>query len=314
MTTSHAQPLATSQDISTETLKQAVIRWTQEHANYDGLAVTPVKGLRMMCLRRPFGPLHSIYKPLVCFVLQGTKQLVIAEQPQQFRAGQSVVVTMDVPVAGRIVEASPERPYIAIAIELDMALIHELASEMEQRPPALKAPSANLFFLDTDEAATDSAMRLMRLLDTPDAIPLLRPAIMRELHYWLLAGQHGPAIRQIALPDGNAERLGSAIRLLRNEYRHPLALERLAAAAGMSVSTFGRRFKAMTSLTPLQFQKHLRLCEARRLMLGEGLSATKAAFAVGYESVAHFTRDYARLFGAPPRRDVRGPAEVTAKP
>ena len=133
----------------------------------------------------------------------------------------------------------------------------------------------------------------------------LRPAIMKEFHYWLLAGRHGPAIRRLALPDGQAERIAAAARLLRAEFRGPVAMDRLAAAAGMSVSTFGRRFKAVTSLTPLQFQKTLRLVEARRLMRGDGRSASQVAFAVGYASVSHFTRDYGRLFGAPPRRDVR---------
>jgi transcriptional regulator GlxA family with amidase domain len=132
---------------------------------------------------------------------------------------------------------------------------------------------------------------------------------MKELHYWLLQGEHGVAIRQLAFPDGQAERVSAAARLLRAEFRQPVAIERLAAAAGMSVSTFRRRFKALTSLTPIQFQKELKLVEARRLMLGEGRSAGQAAFAVGYESVSHFTRDYGRLFGASPKRDVRALTE-----
>lgn len=292
-----------------DTLVHAVRRYSERHADHDGLALTPVEGLRMMCVRRPSEPMHSIYKPLVCLVLQGAKQMTIGLETRLFHAGKSVVVALDAPVTGRIVEACSDAPYVAIAIELDMALVRELATELDTPETSESGSTQTLFVLDTEQAALDCAMRLMRLLDTPDAITALRPAIMKELHYWLLKGEHGPAIRRLAFPDGQAERVAAAARLLRAEFHHSVAVERLAMAAGMSVSTFRRRFKALTSLTPVQFQKELKLVEARRLMLGEGRSASQAAFAVGYESVSHFTRDYARLFGTPPRRDVRALTE-----
>ena len=297
-------------DIQMDELITAVRRYSGRHADTEGLALTPVEGLRMMCVGRPGKPMHSIYKPLVCLVLQGAKQMTIGNVTQVFRAGQSVVVALDAPVTGRIVEASADGPYVATAIELDMALVRELATELAQADPTSGEPDQTLFVVDTDQAALDCAMRLVRLLDTPDAITALRPAIIKELHYWLLEGEHGAAIRQIALPDGQAERVAAAARLLRAEFRRPVAVERLAAAASMSVSTFRRRFKALTSLTPVQFQKELKLAEARRLMLGEGRSASQAAYAVGYESASHFNRDYGRLFGAPPRRDVRALTQV----
>lgn len=292
-----------------DTLIQAARRYSEGHADHEGLVLTPVEGLRLMCVRKPSEPMHSIYKPLVCLVLQGAKQMTIGLETRIFVAGQSVVVGLDAPVTGRIVQACPDAPYVAIAIELDMAVVRELATELGTSDTAESEPTRTLFVLDTEQAALDCAMRLMRLLDTPDAIAALRPAIMKELHYWLLKGEHGQAIRHLALPDGQAERVAAAARLLRAEFHHPVAVERLAAAAGMSVSTFRRRFKALTSLTPVQFQKELKLIEARRLMLSEGRSASQAAFAVGYESVSHFTRDYGRLFGTPPRRDVRALAE-----
>ena len=263
----------------------------------------------MMCVVDPGEPMHSIYKPLVCLVLQGAKQMTVGLETRLFRAGQSVVVTVDTPVTGRIVEAAPTKPYVATAIEIDMTLVRELATELGINVSFDDEPSSTLFVLDTEEAAVECASRLVRLLDTPEAVPALRPAIMKELHYWLLKGEHGPAIRSLAFPDGQAERVAAAARLLRAEFRHPIAIERLAAAAGMSISTFRRRFKALTSLTPVQFQKELKLTEAKRLMLSEGRSASQAAFAVGYESVSHFTRDYGRLFGMSPRRDVRALTE-----
>lgn len=286
-------------------LKQAVIEYARGHANADGLATTPVPGLRMMCVHAPSGPMHSIYRPLVCLVLQGAKHMTIGAEAREFGAGQSVIVGADMPVTGRVVTASRQEPYLAVAVEIDMAVFRELAL---QTGPAVDPPSAatrrSLFVDDTDAAALDCATRLVRLLDRPDAAPVLRPGIMRELHYWLLSGRHGDVLRALALPDSHASRLAEAIRILRAEHQAPIRVERLATAAGMSLTAFHRHFKTMTSLTPGQFQKRLRLVEARRLMLDEGFGAGRAAFAVGYESVPQFTREYRRMFGSPPKRDV----------
>jgi AraC-like DNA-binding protein len=185
-----------------------------------------------------------------------------------------------------------------------MGIMREVmdAASAVSTPAARDAP--RLFLDDTDETVADCALRLMRLLDRPEAIPVLRPAILKELHYWLLAGRHGDALRRLALPDSHAQRIARAIAILRAEFTGAVPVERLAEAAGMSASSFHQHFKAVTSLSPLQFQKQLRLLEARRLMLSEGLSASRAGFEVGYESVSQFTREYTRLFGAPPRRDV----------
>jgi len=145
----------------------------------------------------------------------------------------------------------------------------------------------------------------MRLLDRPAAVPVLQAQLVREMHYWLLSGKHGAAIRRLGGPDSHAQRIARAVAVLRAEFAHPLPVERLAAVAGMSASSFHQHFRAMTSLSPLQFQKQLRLIEARRLMLAEGASASSAAFTVGYESVPQFTREYGRMFGQPPVRDMK---------
>lgn len=287
-----------------ETLKQAVRAYASRHANSDGLAVTPVPGLRMMCLDGPRGDLHSIYRPLVCLVLQGAKQMTVGREEKVFRAGQSVIVSADMPVVGRIVQASPSEPYLAVAVELEMAILRELAAQLGGVRPQRPSDIRTLFAQDTEAATLDCASRLMRLLDRPDAAPLLRPGIMRELHYWLLSGEHGAALRTLADPDSHASRLAAAIAILRAEYRSRMPIERLAAAAAMSLTAFHKHFKHMTSLTPGRYQKRLRLIEARRLMLDEGFSASSAAFEVGYESVSQFTREYGRLFQAPPKRDA----------
>jgi AraC-like DNA-binding protein len=285
-------------------LKQAVRTYASRHGNRDGLAITPVPGLRMMCVETPAGDLHSIYRPLVCFVLQGAKRMIVGNEERVFHGGQSVIVAADMPVVGRIVEASPNAPYLAVAVELEMTLLREVATQIGSARPPRSSGMQTLFAEDTEGAMLDCAVRLMRLLDRPDATPLLRPGIMREMHYWLLSGHHGAALRTLADPDSYAGRLGMAISILRTDYRSRVPIEGLAAAASMSLTAFHKHFKKMTSLTPGQYQKRLRLIEARRLMFDEGVSASNAAFEVGYESVSQFTREYGRLFKAPPKQDA----------
>lgn len=286
-----------------QALVDAVIAFAAAHADADGLARTPVPGLRMMRVPRPSGAMHSVYHPLVCLVLQGEKHMTVGAQARSVKAGDSVLVTADIPVTGRIVRASPAAPYVAVAVELDAALLREVVSGLD--PEASASPVAGRLFVENAQAAVlDCAARLVRLLDRPAAIPILHAGIARELHYWLLVGPHGPALRELAAPDACAARVGAAIRLLRERYREPMPVQALAEVAHMSVTAFHRHFKAMTSLTPIQFQKQLRLVEARRLMRQEGRPARHAAFDVGYASVPHFTRDFNRMFGAPPARDA----------
>jgi AraC-like DNA-binding protein len=285
-------------------LQQAVQAYAGAHANSDGLALTPIPGLRMMRVDVPRGELHSVYRPLICLVLQGAKQLTVGREERLFTAGQSVIVSADMPVVGRIVQASQDAPYLALAVELEMSILREITAHLgdvsRQRPSEIRT----LFAIDTDAAVLDCATRLMRLLDQTAAVPVLRPGILRELHYWLLSGQHGAALRALAAPDGYASRLAAAIAILRRDYRSRISIDRLAAEAAMSLTAFHKHFKHMTSLSPGQYQKRLRLIEARRLMLDEGFSATSAALEVGYESVSQFTREYGRMFQAPPKRDA----------
>ncbi|HVE54773.1 MAG TPA: AraC family transcriptional regulator [Ramlibacter sp.] len=286
-----------------QALLQAALGYTAVHATSDGLATTPIPGLRMMCVHAPSGPMHSVYRPLVCLILQGAKQMTVAGEVREVQAGGSVVVTADVPVTGRIVRASAAEPYCAVAVEFDLGLLAQLCAEVPA--PPVERPGGHLFVREAEAAVLDCAARLVRLLDRPEAVHLLHPGITRELHYWLLCGAHGETLRGMAAPGGYASRIGEAMRVLRAGFRGQLTVEQLAAAARMGVTAFHRHFKATTSLTPLQFQKQLRLVEARRLMRDQGLAASSAAYDVGYQSVPQFTRDYARMFGAPPGRDTR---------
>ena len=290
-----------------ESLREAVRSYAYAHANADGLAYPPIAGLRMMCRYQPSGPMRSMYRPLVCLILQGAKQIPAGRTQQVFEAGQAVIVGVDVPVVGTVVRASRAEPYLAIAIELDMTIMHALTLQL---PDVRVAPVATpaLSSEKLDEDILMCASRLMRLIHHPDAVPVVSPAVLQELHYWLLSSDFGPSLRTLSAPQGNAQRIALAINILRKNFRQPITVDVLAGAANMSASAFHRHFRAVTSLSPLQFQKQLRLIEARRLMLGEGVTARRAAFEVGYESPSQFTREYVRMFGASPRRDIAGRA------
>lgn len=255
---------------------------------------------------------HAISRPLVCLVLQGSKQVAMGAQVFAFAAGESLLITADVPTVSQVTRASAAAPYLSLVLELDPAVIADLGVQMRS---GFVAESAPVRVEPIDAEVADAAWRLMRLVDRPDAVPVLHALRMRELHYWLLAGRHGAAIRRLGWPEGHAHRVARAVAVLRADFAQPLPVERLAAAAGMSPSSFHRHFRAVTSLSPLQFQKQLRLIEARRLMVAEDASASRAAFTVGYESVPQFTREYGRMFGLPPVRDAeaaRGDARSVA--
>jgi len=289
-----------------ETLAAAVRRHADPHADPDGIAATPIPGLVLMRVSGPTGLTKALYRPVLCLVLQGAKEVTAGVAVHRFAAGRALVVGADIPVSSRVIEASRAAPYLALALALDLGVMRDVMAELAAAPPP--APSSGhdpaILVDDTDAAVADCASRLVRLLERPAAVPVLRAPIVTEMHYWLLAGRHGAAMRRLALPDGPAARVARAVALLRAGFAGHLPVERLAAAAGMSPSSFHQHFKAVTTLSPLQFQKHLRLLEARRLMLNEGHGATRAAFAVGYESASHFTRDYARMFGTAPSRDA----------
>jgi AraC-like DNA-binding protein len=214
-----------------------------------------------------------------------------------------MVIAADLPTLSQVTRADLRAPYYSLVLDLDPSVIEALAGEMAlaraERGPPVRVDR-------TEGEVADAASRLVRLLlDRPSAVPVLQAQLVREMHYWLLAGHHGPTIRNLGLAGGDAQRVARAVAVIRSDYARPLRAQRLADVAGMSLSTFHQHFRAVTSLSPLQFQKQLRLIEARRMMLSDGASASHAAYAVGYESVPQFTREYRRMFGAPPVREIK---------
>ncbi|WP_222182340.1 AraC family transcriptional regulator [Geminicoccus harenae] len=284
-----------------DSLLKAVRRYTEACADPAGIARTPIPSLTTIRATAPSGLQYDISRPLVCLVLQGTKQVTMGSQAFTFTAGDSLLITADVPTVSQIMRANVVAPYLSLVLDLDLALIAELVEAMKLVPAEDGGP---VRVEPTDAEVADAALRLMRLLERPASVPVLQAQLLREMHYWLLAGRHGPAIRRLGWPGGHAQRVARAVAVLRAEFTQPLPVERLAAVAGMSPSSFHQHFRAVTSLSPLQFQKQLRLIEARRLMLSEGRAVSSAAFAVGYESVSQFTREYRRMFGLPPVRET----------
>ncbi|WEK47025.1 MAG: AraC family transcriptional regulator [Candidatus Andeanibacterium colombiense] len=277
-------------------------RYADAHADRSGIATTPVEGLAILRETAPTMLQYAVSKPLVALVLQGGKRVTMGSRTFDFGAGESLLITTDVPTVSQITSASRALPYYSLVLELDPAIIAGLVDEVGAVPFETDQP------VRVDPTATevaDAALRLLRLLDRPGTLAVLGPQLSRELHYWLLNGRHGGAIRALGVTDSHAQRIGRAVAMLRDHYAEPVKVETLAEAAGMSLSAFHVHFRGITSMSPLQFQKQLRLIEARRRMLASGETIGNAAYGVGYESVPQFTREYGRMFGQPPARDIR---------
>lgn len=269
----------------------------------EGLVITEAGGVNFARADAPTGYLHSLYAPLLCLVLQGAKEVTNGAQTWTFHAGQTLLVSADTPIQGRVVEAPPGAPYLAVSLDLDLILLRDILADMSAGA-AREEEAQRILVSETDAAIADCVARLVRLPERADAQAVLRPALMKELHYWLLQGRHGALLRRLARPEGHAQRIARAVSVLRADFAQPLPVSQLAQVAGMSPSAFHHHFKAVTTLTPVQFQKQLRLIAARHHMLSGQMSVSGAAFEVGYESVSQFSRDYARMFGASPRADL----------
>lgn len=282
-------------------------RYADTHADPSGAAITPVPGLVIIRALHAGELQVAINKPLIAILLQGGKQVSSGLTSQKYGPGEALVISADVPTISQITQASPAMPYYALVLELDPAILRDLMASGSSK----KGPAHPVRIEPVDENVVDAAIRLVRLLDQPEALTALGGGLLRELHYWLLTGRHGDAVRQIGIVDSHAERIGRAVAILRRDYMRTVRVEQLATVAGMSVPVFHLHFREITTLSPVQFQKQLRLIEARRIMLAEGARISKAAYAVGYQSISQFTREYGRMFGAPPRRDIQQARERT---
>jgi AraC-like DNA-binding protein len=266
--------------------------------------IEPLKGLHFNRASSPSECFHNVSIPAFCVIAQGRKEVLLGSDRYQYDPMHYLLGTVELPIASRILEATQENPYLGLRLDLDPTLVGSVMVEAgypsAQRGASVKAIDVS----PLDANLLDAVVRLVRLLDSPTEAHVLVPLIKREIIYRLLMGEQGARLCQIAVLGGYTHHIARAVDRLRKDFNQPLRIESIARDLGMSVSGFHHHFKSVTAMSPLQFQKQLRLQEARRLMLGQNLDATSAAYQVGYDDASHFNREYKRLFGAPPMRDV----------
>lgn len=276
----------------------------ERNSGIDGVLSTAIPRLILIRSSRPTEPLHTLHEPAVCFIAQGSKQVMLGDTVQTYDPNRYLTVSVDLPVIGQVIDASPERPYLCLRLDLDPTMLSALMLDAGPAPSDRSLPGPGLFLSDTTPELLDAIIRLLRLLERPDEIGVLAPLAEREILYRLLMGEQGHRLRQIARSESKLTQINRAIDLIKRDFRKPLRIEDLAARASMSLSSFHQHFKVVTAMSPLQYQKQLRLQEARRLILGQALDAATAGHHVGYDSPSQFSREYARLFGQPPLRDI----------
>jgi AraC-like DNA-binding protein len=266
--------------------------------------IYPLPGLMLRRESAPTEMGHGMSYLSLCVIAQGSKEVLLGDNRYRYDPTQYLIATAALPIATRVVEASEARPYLALVLDLDPTLVGSVMVEAGHVPSRSQSAVTALDVSPLDAGLLDATVRLIRLLDTPTQARFLAPLITREIIYRLLIGAQGARLSQVAAPGGSTHRITEAIEWLRSDFKEPLSIENIARTLGMSVSGFHHHFRLLTAMSPLQYQKHLRLQEARRLMLGEGLDAASAGYRVGYGDASHFTREYKRLFGAPPMRDM----------
>ena len=283
-----------------DSLKEKLLKWLPEQSRLE----TPIPGLALTRHDENTSAIRCFYTPMIALVVQGFKRSMIGDHEANYGELHCVTVGIDMPGVFHITDASPQAPFLSLSVKLDRRIITQLITEV---PSIVTAQEGEVTPIVVDEAGKDLLQvfsRLVELLDTPSRIPVLAPMIIREIHYYLLCGSQGKCLRLFNTNGTQANQIAQAISWLRENYTSPLRMEELARYVNMTPSTFNRHFKEVTSLSPLQFQKRLRLYEAERLMLLEGKDAGTAALMVGYESGSQFNREYKRQFGAPPRKDI----------
>jgi AraC-like DNA-binding protein len=270
----------------------------------DGFHQTAINQLEFQRESSASTALHGVCDPIFAILVQGKKEALLGEETYRYGAAQYLVVSVDLPLSAFVVEATPDKPYLGFKLTLDPRQLCDLIIKTNAMKPQQENAVRGLFVSTIDTPLLDCALRLTKLLDTPQDIAIVAPLIIREIYYRLLMSEQGKAVRQLATSGSSMQRIAEVIKLLKVNFAQPMRVEDLAGQAKMSASSFHHHFKAVTSMSPLQYQKQLRLLEARRLMLAENSHASNAAYQVGYESTSQFSREYSRLFGAPPIRDI----------
>lgn len=292
------------------TLASRIDRWVESD---DEPFATPVRELKLFRRTAPSEPMSCLYDPGIALIVQGGKRVLLGEDTYTYDAGRFLITAVDLPAIGEVTHASPEKPFLALWMALDQRVMTELMVECRLPPPRAKPTARGMAVGKASLPLLHAFQRLLDLLDEPADIPILAPLIQREILYRLLMSDQGARLWQIVSVGSQSHRIARAIDWLKTHATEPLRVDELAASVQMSTSTFHQHFRALTAMSPLQYQKWLRLHEARRLMLAEQLDAATAAFRVGYESASQFGREYHRMFGAPPLRDITSLRQTMAR-
>ena len=289
-------------------LAERITRWTMER----DLPAAAIPALTLRRWEAPTEPASSMHEPSVCLIAQGAKQVLLGDDVYVYDAHHFLITSVDLPVVAQVIEASREKPYLGLMLKLDQREIAQLMVDSNLPLPRTQQAGRGMAVSEVSLPLLNAFQRLIDLLDEPEDIPILAPLVQREILYRLLVSDQGPRLRQIGAAGSQGHQIARAIDWLKSNFAQPLRVDDLAAHARMSTSSFHHHFRVLTAMSPLQFQKWLRLHEARMLMLTEHLDASTAAFRVGYESPSQFSREYGRLFGAPPLRDIRSLHQVAA--
>lgn len=268
------------------------------------LRTTAISGLSLFRRTEPTEPTTGMYEPSICLIAQGAKRVSLGDETLVYDPDHYLITSVHLPTMVQIIEASAEKPYLGLRLTFDLREVSQLMADSQLPPPKTQQSSRGMATGEVTPSLVNAFVRLIDLLESEQDIPILAPVIHREIIYRLLVGDQGARLRQIAAVGSQSQQIAQAIEWLKGNFSEHLRIEELAAKANMSTSTFHHHFRSMTALSPLQYLKQLRLQEARNLMLTERLDAATAAFQVGYESPSQFSREYSRLFGAPPLRDI----------
>ncbi len=287
-------------------LRKSIARWTDKSDR----VVTAIPGLILTRRDESSEPISILYEPRICVIAQGAKRVQLGDDAYVYDAHHFLVTSVDLPTFVQVINASPEKPYLGLVLNIDQREISQLMVDSNLPPPRPQQSTRGMATGEVTLPLLAAFQRLIDLLDEPKDIPILAPIIEREIFYRLLVGDQGARLRQIASAGSQSNQIARAIDWLKGNFTKPLRIDELAAQVNMNTSTFHHHFRQVTAMSPLQYQKWLRLNEARRLMLAEKQDATTAAFQVGYESPSQFSREYSRLFGAPPLRDVANLREM----
>jgi AraC-like DNA-binding protein len=296
-------------EVAISGLNSSIARWTEAGEQH----TTAIPGLSLFRREEPTEPISGLYEPSICMVAQGAKRVVLGEDTYVYDAHHYLITAVHLPTVVQVIEASKEKPYLGLRLKFDHREVSQLMADSNLPAPRTQQSDRGMAVGAVTLPLLAAFQRLLDLLDEKEDIPILAPNIQREIIYRLLVGDQGARLRQIASAGSQSQQIARAIDWLKGNFTRPLRIEDLAAQARMSSSTFHHHFRSMTALSPLQFQKQLRLHEARRLMLGEHQDAATAAFNVGYESPSQFSREYNRFFGAPPLRDIANIRRTTVQ-